>query len=158
MVTVAEFRAHPRSPYGTFRLHVPEDSLAIEERARRQRVMGKFPLPTRNYDIPSFHESNEVNFKRYNESGDRRADAPRRQNTPVVDPTSGFTSVGADAEDGNYKPIEPLVVKDHRPQSAVPYGRPITSPIPELRAQNAPWESRNKGKLTAKVSYLLEVA
>lgn len=147
MATVVESFAGSRSPYGTFRLHVSEDPLAVEERARRQRVVGKIPLPTKNYDIPSFQESDEKNFKRYNDSGERRADAPRRQNTPVIDPISGFTSVGADAEDGNYKPIEPLVIKDHRPQSAVPYGRPITSPIPELRAQNAPWETRQiKGK------------
>jgi len=39
------------------------------------------------------------------------------------------------------------VNKDHRPQSAIPYGRPIVSPIPDLRAQNAPWETKNIGKL-----------
>jgi hypothetical protein len=108
-------------------------------------VSGRFPPTYGIHETLSFQERDESNFKVYGESGERRASAPRRQNTPVVDPTSGFTSVGADAEDGNHKPIEPLVYKDHRPQSAIPYGRPITSPTPELRTLNAPWETKNKG-------------
>lgn len=144
MATVSQIQ-RTNSPYATFRLHLPEDPLAVEERARRQKAVGKFPVDTVRYDVPSFQEKDETYFRKYSDKGDRRAEAPHRQNTPVVDPISGFTSVGADAEDGNYSPMEPLVNKDHRPQSAKPYGRPITSPIPELRAQNAPWETRNKG-------------
>ncbi|XP_032239553.1 spermatogenesis-associated protein 48 [Nematostella vectensis] len=144
MVSITE-SFHTKSPYGTFRLHLAEDPIATQQRAQRQKISGKFPATQGIYDVLSFQERDESNYKIYNEAGERRADAPRRQNTPVVDPTSGFTSVGADAEDGRYTPIDPLVNKDHRPQSAKPYGRPITSPIPELRTQNAPWESQNKG-------------
>lgn len=136
----------PKPPFGTFRLHLSEDPIALEQRFRRQQAAGKFPATFTTYDIPSFQEKDEAFFRRFAERGERRADAPRRRDTPVVDPTSGFTSVGADAEDGNYKQIEPLVNKDHRPQSATPYGRPIVSPIPDLRAQNAPWETKNMGK------------
>lgn len=144
MACVTE-RFHSRSPYGTFRLHLPEDPLAVGQRTQRQKVTGRFP-PTRGiHDIISFQDRDESNYRVYSDKGERRAEAPRRQDTPVVDPTSGFTSVGADAEDGNHKPIEPLVCKDHRPQSATPYGRPITSPTPELRTINAPWETKNKG-------------
>ena len=137
----------PKPPFGTFRLHLPEDHIALEQRFRRQQAAGKFPATFTTYDIPSFQEKDETFFRRFAEKGERRAEAPRRSDTPVVDPTSGFTSVGADAEDGNYKQIEPLLSKDHRPQSAIPYGRPIVSPIPDLRAQNAPWETKNIGKL-----------
>ena len=137
-----------RPPFGTFRLHLPEDSVATDQRLKRQQAAGRFPSTFTTYDIPSFQEKDEAFFRRFAEQGERRVDAPRRSDTPVVDPISGFTSVGADAEDGNYKQIEPLVNKDHRPQSAVPYGRPIVSPIPDLRSQNAPWETKNKGKVS----------
>ena len=140
----------PKPPFGTFRLHLSEDPIALEQRFRRQQTAGKFPVTFTTYDTPSFQEKDEAFFRRFAEKGERRADAPRRSDTPVVDPTSGFTSVGADAEDGNYKQIEPLVNKDHRPQSATPYGRPIVSPIPDLRAQNSPWETKNKGKFKLK--------
>ena len=136
----------PRPPFGTFRLHLPEDSIAVEQRLKRQQASGKFPGTYSTYDIPSFQEKDEAFFRRFAEKGERRADGPRRSDTPVVDPISGFTSVGADAEDGNYTQIEPLVNKDHRPQSATPYGRPIVSPIPDLRSHNAPWETKTKGK------------
>lgn len=136
----------PRPPFGTFRLHLPEDHIAAEQRLKRQQAAGKFPATFTTYDVPSFQEKDEAFFRRFAEKGERRADAPRRSDTPVVDPISGFASVGADAEDGNYAQIEPLVNKDHRPQSATPYGRPIVSPIPDLRSQNAPWETKNKGK------------
>ena len=145
MATVTQLRGRD-SPYATFRLRIPEDPIAMEQRVNRQRASGQFPQGSGPYDIPSFQEKDEAFFRKYSDKGERRADAPRRQNTPVVDPVSGFTSVGADAEDGNYKTMEPLVNPDHRPQSAKPYGRPITSPIPDLRSQNAPWETRNKGK------------
>lgn len=149
MMATAVNASHPRPPFGTFRLHLSEDPIALEQRFRRQQASGKFPATSATYDIPSFQEKDEAFFRRYAEKGERRADAPRRSDTPVVDPTSGFTSVGADAEDGNYQQIEPLVNKDHRPQSATPYGRPIVSPIPDLRAQNAPWETKAKGKFIA---------
>lgn len=135
----------PRPPFGTFRLHLSEDPIALEQRFRRQQASGKFPATFSTYDVASFQEKDEAFFRKFAEKGERRADAPRRSDTPVVDPTSGFTSVGADAEDGNYQQIDPLVNKDHRPQSAMPYGRPIVSPIPDLRSQNAPWEAKNRG-------------
>lgn len=134
----------PRPPFGTFRLHLAEDHIAVEQRLKRQQASGKFPGTFTTHDIPSFQEKDEAFFRRFADKGERRADAPRRSDTPVVDPVSGFTSVGADAEDGNYTQIEPLVTKDHRPQSAVPYGRPIVSPMPDLRGRNAPWDAKNK--------------
>ena len=134
-----------RPPFGKFRLHLPEDSIAAEQRLNRQQAAGKFPPTYNTYDISSFQEKDEAFFRQFADTGERRSDAPRRSDTPVVDPVSGFTSVGADAEDGNYKQIEPLVVKDHRPQSAIPYGRPITSPILDFRNQKAPWEGKSKG-------------
>lgn len=135
----------PRPPFGTFRLHLSEDPVAVEQRLKRQQASGQFPATFTTCDVRSFQEKDEAFFRRFADKGERRADAPRRSDTPVVDPISGFTSVGADAEDGNYTQIEPLVNKDHRPQSATPYGRPIVSPIPDLRSQNAPWEAKNKG-------------
>lgn len=143
MAAAATF-SFSRPQFGSLRLHLPEDPIAAEQRFQRQQATGKFPAMYNTYDILSFQEKNEAFFRRFADAGERRSDAPRRSDTPVVDPVSGFTSVGADAEDGNYKQMEPLVVKDHRPQSAVPYGRPIVSPIPELRDQNAPWVGKNK--------------
>ena len=137
----------PRPPFGTFRLHLAEDPIAVEQRLKRQQASGKFPTTFTAYDTLSFQEKDEKFFRRFSDKGERRADAPRRSDTTVIDPISGFTSVGADVEDGNYAQIEPFVNKDHRPQSAKPYGRPIISPIPELRAQNAPWDAKNIGKV-----------
>lgn len=144
----------PRPPFGTIRLHLSEDPIALEQRFRRQQASGKFPVTYPNYDIASFQKKDEAFFRRFAEKGERSADAPRRSDTPVVDPTSGFTSVGADAEDGNYQQVDPLVNKDHRPQSAIPYGRPIVSPIPDLRSQNAPWEAKSMGKFFSAQSTL----
>lgn len=133
-----------RPPFGTFRVHLPEDPISSEQRLNRQRAAGKFPATYATYDFLSFQEKDEAFFRRFADTGERRVDAPRRCDTPVVDPVSGFTSVGADAEDGNYKQIAPLVVKDHRPQSAIPYGRPIASPVSESKDQNAPWKEKKK--------------
>lgn len=139
MATITEtFRSN--SPYGTFRMQLPEDPISWQQRAQRQKVSGKFP-PTIGIHEPLSFQKADHNFRAREETGETRPDAPRRQNTPVVDTINGFTSVGAEAEDGNYRVIEPLIHKNPGPQASNPYERPTISPTQKL-----PWETNHKGK------------
>lgn len=139
MASITEtFRSN--SPYGTFRLNLPEDPISWQQRSQRQKVTGKFP-PTIGIHEPSSFQKYDHNFRAREETGETRADAPRRQDTPVIDTLNGFTSVGAEVEDGNYRVIEPLIHKNPAPQASNPYERQ-DSPF---TAQNLPWETKQKG-------------
>jgi len=135
---------HSSSPYGRFRMHLPEDPLAWQQRVQRQKVTGKFP-PTLGIHEPVSFQIGDQNFRAREEVGETRPDAPRRQDTPVVDTINGFASVGADVEDGNYKAIEPLIHKNPGPQASNPYDRHPESPLPGITSQRQPWETNNKG-------------
>ena len=92
----------------------------IEEK-RRLRHM-KFPSLSGRVDADSFHEDlRNIAFKKWNDRGDFRAEAPYRDYDNIVDPVSGFVSAGGDVDrNTGHQKIKSLVQLNDTPQSAVP--------------------------------------
>lgn len=126
----------------------------IEEK-RRIRHM-KFPSLKGRADVDSFQEDlTNIAYKRWNDTGDFRAEAPYRDYDNIVDPVSGFVSAGGDVDrNTGHQKIRSLVQLNDTPQSAAPTTKDsdrkkeVSAP-PELRRSNtyepgAPsaWNSR----------------
>lgn len=126
----------------------------IEEKHRIRQM--KFPSLSGRVDIESFQEDlKNIAFKRWNDAGDHRAEAPYRSYDNIVDPVSGFVSAGGDVDrQTGHKKIKSYVQLSDTPQSAPPQTRDSDrksekSAPPELRRSNtyepgAPsdWNSR----------------
>ncbi|XP_060597503.1 protein SPMIP7-like [Ruditapes philippinarum] len=126
----------------------------IEEK-RRIRHM-KFPSLTGRQDVDSFQEDlKNISFKKWNDNGDHRAEAPYRSYDNIVDPVSGFVSAGGDVDrNTGHQKIKSLVQLSDTPQSAPPVAKDSDrknerAAPPELRRSNtyepgAPsaWNSR----------------
>lgn len=92
----------------------------IEEK-RRIRHM-KFPTLTGRCDVDSFQtDLKNIAYKRWNDTGDHRAEAPYRDYDNIVDPVSGFVSAGGDVDrNTGHQKIRSLVQLNDTPQSAAP--------------------------------------
>lgn len=95
----------------------------IEEK-RRIRHM-KFPSLTGRQDVDSFQEDlKNVGYKKWNDSGDYRAEAPYRDYDNIVDPVSGFVSAGGDVDrNTGHQKIKSLVQLSHTPQAIPPQNK-----------------------------------
>lgn len=125
------------------------------EHRRRVRHM-KFPRLTGKGDVDSFQTSTaEPAFKKWNDEGDHRAEAPYRDYDNIVDPVSGFVSAGGDVDrNTNHSKIRSLVQLSDTPQAVPPQSKHSDRKTqdkapPELRRSNtyepgAPslWNSR----------------
>lgn len=126
------------------------------ENHRRIRQM-KFPTLSCRADVDSFKAfpAKDIGFKRWNDEGDFRANAPYRDYDNIVDPVSGFVSAGGDVDRGTgHKKIRPLAQLNDVPQCAAPQSKHSDrknseKAPPELRRSNtyeprAPsfWNSR----------------
>jgi len=117
----------------------------IEEK-RRIRHM-KFPSLRGRADVDSFQQdvNKNVAYKRWNDSGDHRAEAPYRDYDNIVDPVSGFVSAGGDVDrNTGHQKIKSLVQLNTTPQASVPKSRDSDRKLehaapPELRRSNT-WE------------------
>lgn len=126
----------------------------IEEKRRIRHQ--KFPTLTGKQDIDSFQEDlKNISFKKWNDEGDHRAEAPYRDYDNIVDPTSGFVSAGGDVDrNTGHRKIRSLVQLSDTPQAQAPQVKDSdrkneNSAPPELRRSNtyepgAPsaWNSR----------------
>ncbi|KAH3715743.1 spermatogenesis-associated protein 48-like isoform X2 [Dreissena polymorpha] len=126
----------------------------IEEK-RRIRHM-KFPSLKGRQDVESFqHDLTNISYKRWNDTGDYRAEAPYRDYDNIVDPVSGFVSAGGDVDrNTGHQKIKSLVQLNTTPQASVPKSKDSDRKFepaapPELRRSNtyepgAPsaWNSR----------------
>ncbi|XP_067650089.1 protein SPMIP7-like [Haliotis asinina] len=153
----SNFRARPN-----FRTYLSSDASLggnavrqIEEK-RRARQM-KFPSLRGKRDYDSFQESTKENgaFKKWNDDGDFRAPAPYRSCDNILDPVSGFVSVGGDVDrNTGHTQIRSLVQLNDTPNSGTPKGKNsdrVSDPAapPELRRSHTyapgaptPWNSR----------------
>ncbi|KAK3108180.1 hypothetical protein FSP39_002755 [Pinctada imbricata] len=125
------------------------------ENHRRIRQM-KFPSLTGRTDVDSFQVGlQDIGYKRWNDEGDYRSNAPYRDYDNIVDPVSGFVSAGGDADRGTgHKKIKSLVQLNDVPQSEAPQSKNSDRKVenkapPELKRSNtyepgAPsfWNSR----------------
>lgn len=117
----------------------------------------KFPTLSGRADVDSFKDfpAKDIGFKRWNDEGDFRANAPYRDYDNIVDPVSGFVSAGGDVDRGTgHKKIRPLAQLNDVPQCAAPQSKHSDrknseKAPPELRRSNtyepgAPsfWNSR----------------
>jgi len=126
------------------------------EKNRRSRHM-KFPTLTGRGDVDSFQSTLANNgYKKWNDEGDHRANAPFRDYDNIVDPVSGFVSAGGDVDrNTGHKKIKSLVQLSETPQAHPPQSRHSdrkkeNKAPPELRRSNtyepgAPshWNSRS---------------
>ena len=127
----------------------------IEEK-RRVRHM-KFPSLKGRADVDSFQAelNKNISYKKWNDSGDHRAEAPYRDYDNIVDPTSGFVSAGGDVDrNTGHQKIRSLVQLSDTPHSKAPKAKDSDrkhepAAPPELRRSNtyepgAPsaWNSR----------------
>ncbi|PVD29803.1 hypothetical protein C0Q70_09060 [Pomacea canaliculata] len=126
----------------------------IEEK-RKIRQM-KFPDLRGRHDCESFQKSlDDPSFKVWNDEGDHSAYAPHRCFDNIIDPVSGFVSVGGDVDrHTGHERIRSMVQLNRTPQSADPKEKNsirVNDPAapPELRRENtwAPgeptkWNSR----------------
>ncbi|XP_076465540.1 protein SPMIP7-like [Babylonia areolata] len=130
-------------------------SVAQIEAKRKIRQM-KFPSLKGRHDADSFQtELQNKAFKKWNDDGDHHAEAPYRSFDNIIDPVSGFVSVGGDVDrNTSHDRIHSLVQLNRTPQSAAPVSQNSVranepAAPPELRRENtwapgAPtaWNSR----------------
>ena len=96
----------------------------IEEQRRKRQM--KFPSLVGRKDVDSFQVSPRdatlfASYRKYNDEGDFRPPAPYRSFDNIIDPVSGFVSIGGDMDrQTNVKRIPCLVQLNHTPQSMVP--------------------------------------
>ncbi|XP_069111899.1 protein SPMIP7-like [Argopecten irradians] len=127
------------------------------ETHRRARHM-KFPTLTGRGDVDSFTTSvkTDIGYKKWNDEGDFRSNAPYRDYDNIVDPVSGFVSAGGDVDrNTGRKKINSLVQLNETPQAVPPQEKNSDrkkeqKAPPELRRSNtyepgAPsmWNSRS---------------
>ena len=135
---------------------------------RRIRQM-KFPSVVGRGDVDSFKQvSNptDVAYKRHNDVGDYRPNAPFRACDNIIDPVSGFVSVAGDKDRGTgHAQIRSMVQLNHTPQSDTPQaknsirmGLPVAPPEVIRATEHAPgapypWNGRKviDGVLRAKL-------
>ena len=127
----------------------------IEEKRRIRHQ--KFPSLSGQQDVSSFKEDlKNIAFKKWNDEGDHRAQAPYRDYDNIVDPVSGFVSAGGDVDrNTGHQKIRSLVQLSDTPQAQAPQQKDSDrksehSAPPELRRSNtyepgAPsaWNSRS---------------
>lgn len=105
----------------------------------------KFPSLSGRKDVDSFQEDVNANigFKKWNDDGEYHANAPYRTFDNIVDPTSGFVSVGGDVDrKTGHTQIRSLVQLNKTPQAVTPRGqssirKDVAAP-PELKRE-ATW-------------------
>ena len=126
----------------------------IEEKRRIRHQ--KFPSLLGRQDVDSFQaDFQNIGFKKWNDEGDHRAEAPYRDYDNIVDPVSGFVSAGGDVDrNTGHQKIKSLVQLSDTPQAQPPQQKDSDrknehSAPPELRRSNtyepgAPsaWNSR----------------
>ncbi|XP_013396416.1 spermatogenesis-associated protein 48 [Lingula anatina] len=100
----------------------PNSVRQIEERRKIRQT--KFPSVVGRNDVDSFKELPHMGasgFKKWNDEGDHRPEAPFRLFDNIVDPVSGFVSVGGDVDrtTGRHK-IPQLGGLELTPQTMVP--------------------------------------
>ena len=96
----------------------------INERRRRRHQ--NFPCLRGRTDADSFQENVNANtsFKKWNDEGEYRAPAPYRSFDNIVDPVSGFVSVGGDVDrNTGHTMIRSFVQLSDTPQSVDPRQR-----------------------------------
>ena len=115
----------------------------------------KFPTLSGRADVDSFKAfpAKDIGFKRWNDEGDFRANAPYRDYDNIVDPVSGFVSAGGDVDRGTgHKKIRPLAQLNDVPQCDAPQSKHSDrknseKAPPELRRSNTyepgnrPWNT-----------------
>ncbi|XP_074659641.1 protein SPMIP7-like [Tubulanus polymorphus] len=91
--------------------------------SNRQRRHMKFPTLSGKRDVDSFQHAKTSTpaFKKFNDDGDHRVPAPFRSFDNIVDPVSGFVSIGGDVDrDTGVRRIKSLVQLNRTPQNVVP--------------------------------------
>ncbi|XP_041366282.1 spermatogenesis-associated protein 48-like [Gigantopelta aegis] len=114
-----------------FRTYLTTDASAggdvvtqIKEKRRRRHQ--NFPCLRGRADVDSFQEKVNENpsFKKWNDEGNYRAPAPYRSFDNIVDPVSGFVSVGGDMDrNTGHTMMRSFVLLSDTPQSAAPRDR-----------------------------------
>ena len=152
------FRTRPN-----FTAYVRTDSNALGnavqqiEEKRRQRQM-KIPSTVGRKDVESFRNPQSPtnpSFVKYNDLGDHRANAPFRSFDNIIDPVSGFVSIGGDYDRNTGRSrIRSLVQLNDTPQSTSPQevhsirvGQPGAPPETRRSSEKDPgspypWNSR----------------
>ena len=93
------------------------------EKKRLARQM-KFPKLHGRQDVDSFKDVNGLTdsaYKKWNDEGDHRPDAPNRFCDNILDPVSGFVSTCGDVDrNTGHTRINPLIRLNHTPQANLP--------------------------------------
>ncbi len=93
---------------------------------RIERQM-KFPKLIGRQEVDSLKTPQNLTnqaFKRWNDEGDHRPDAPFRSCDNIIDPVSGFVSIAGDKDrNTGHTRINSLVQLTHTPQSGTPQGK-----------------------------------
>ena len=120
------FRTRPN-----FAAYIRTDSNALGnaiqqiEEKRRQRQL-KIPTTAGRKDVESFRSPQSPNnpaFVKYNDHDDHRANAPFRSFDNIIDPVSGFVSIGGDHDrNTGHTRIRSMVQLNDTPQSRSPQG------------------------------------
>ncbi|KAL8620643.1 hypothetical protein ACOMHN_029533 [Nucella lapillus] len=121
---LADSNEKTRPPFTTYLMtdaNASGHSVSQIEEKRRIRHM-KFPPLKGKHDVDSFQtDLTDEAFKKWNDEGDHHPTAPYRSCDNIIDPVSGFVSVGGDVDrNTGHQRKRSLVHLNKTPQSAAP--------------------------------------
>ena len=137
------------------------------EQKRLQRQM-KFPSTVGRKDVDSFKDTVNLSdraFKKWNDEGDHRPNAPFRSCDNILDPLCGFVSIAGDVDrNTGHTRINSLVQLTKTPQSGTPQEKnsirahiPAAPPETKRYTENDPgtpynWNSRKMSDATIRAN------